>query len=663
MSGDGSDDNDDRAPAFRQVRVSYSQPWVTATEGIRIEYRYETRPRADDEQIVAALQRSHDLEKARRGEVIRQFLTALFDRRTAPPGEYYLRAYKDDKPCRVFWPISVDAAVKYATKNDGHVVYYSPARRIDRDATNDSIKALDVAWVDMDPDADPHTAELSDWRASALAKLRAASPSMIVDSGRGFHGYWFLDEAADPEVVRAVNLELAQALGGDRRPAENIGQCMRPPGTFNRKANRYAELVFCDPFATVSIEQLLGHPAEKALVPYRAGGREPVVLHAVLAAVKAHLGGRMSRDHDGLLKVSLMRCPFHGDSRPSAVVFGNGFFHCSACRVNEPLDRWARRPEVAAWAPILIPMGRLSPRRSLPRSTDAVLVGQRGILARKMGAVTDAQVAAVSQREGEDLWRRAAEGAVFDGPDDLGRVLLAVKCHLLVRAYWLHIYLAQQRQGGQVAAHPLQTDKALSILGFKATAAGRFGGNVRKQLTIATRALLTMPELEIRMPMGGEARAVSKARVLTDRGVMTMIQGSERVTARCYLLHPAILASLNSNTPAVYHWHPEALQLCDEVLAMYQEAQRQRARHHNRRTMTFDLEDLAAQVGVPLNLNRLATSRGRYLREWHERFTVEGVNPEIIGLEFDPDTGRITVAPPVPKSPLLLGGAPPKPSR
>lgn len=97
-----------------------------------------------------------------------------------------------------------------------------------------------VAWLHVDVDPRPGE-ELASERERALRVLRAYSPSptVIVDSGGGFQGFWRLaeeapvngDEAA-ASALEAYNLQIELALTGASQ-CFNVDRIMRLPGTVN----------------------------------------------------------------------------------------------------------------------------------------------------------------------------------------------------------------------------------------------------------------------------------------------------------------------------------------------------------------------------------------------------------------------------------------------
>jgi len=95
-----------------------------------------------------------------------------------------------------------------------------------------SALAAPACWVDLDPPSD--LANLDTWRDEAFARLVGADPgpSLVVSSGRGWHGYWLLDPPAGLDWlgrVVMVNRVLAAALGGDT--VHDLARVMRLPGS------------------------------------------------------------------------------------------------------------------------------------------------------------------------------------------------------------------------------------------------------------------------------------------------------------------------------------------------------------------------------------------------------------------------------------------------
>lgn len=98
-------------------------------------------------------------------------------------------------------------------------------------------------------------ADLDSHDESALARLRAEKPSLIVDSGGGYHGYWLLNSvltlhdaripqsergvfaAADGDLLKRTLKGLALRMQADVKVAE-FARIMRLPGFKNTKPER-----------------------------------------------------------------------------------------------------------------------------------------------------------------------------------------------------------------------------------------------------------------------------------------------------------------------------------------------------------------------------------------------------------------------------------------
>src|SRR5690606_30664718 len=73
---------------------------------------------------------------------------------------------------------------------EGFGVYFAPCLRKEKQGSAASAILLPALWLDVDCDDDLHK------RENGLAKLHDfnPAPSIVVNSGGGWHGYWLLDE-------------------------------------------------------------------------------------------------------------------------------------------------------------------------------------------------------------------------------------------------------------------------------------------------------------------------------------------------------------------------------------------------------------------------------------------------------------------------------------
>jgi hypothetical protein len=144
--------------------------------------------------------------------------------------------------------------------------------------------AVPALWVDLDPAKEATAAELAAWREAAALKLSTftPAPSVVVFSGRGFHGYWCLAEPVrleGPERSRlaarvvSCNKALEDRLKGDT--VGDLARVMRLPGTVNPKPNGGpCRIVFSDGprYRLEDLAELLAvFPTEKTADPPASG--------------------------------------------------------------------------------------------------------------------------------------------------------------------------------------------------------------------------------------------------------------------------------------------------------------------------------------------------------------------------------------------------------
>jgi hypothetical protein len=126
-------------------------------------------------------------------------------------------------------------------------LYWTPALPRQAPASGKPKKS-DIAgsrwqWCDLDP---PKGADLATWRADALRRLRAAGPTIIVDSGRGYWGLWLRPTfSTDHAEIEGINRALGGPLGADA--CWNIDRLARLPGTINLKTGNRAAVLEWNP--------------------------------------------------------------------------------------------------------------------------------------------------------------------------------------------------------------------------------------------------------------------------------------------------------------------------------------------------------------------------------------------------------------------------------
>jgi hypothetical protein len=131
---------------------------------------------------------------------------------------------------------AVNAAFEAAKNPVDANIYFGVCARSERKGDKSAVRLVHALWADLD------AKDLSGGKPEALERLRRfhPEPTIIVDSGNGYHAYWQLRTpiAIDgPESVALVERylkSLARSLGADTKAAE-LARILRVPGTLNLK--------------------------------------------------------------------------------------------------------------------------------------------------------------------------------------------------------------------------------------------------------------------------------------------------------------------------------------------------------------------------------------------------------------------------------------------
>lgn len=99
-------------------------------------------------------------------------------------------------------------------------VFFGPAMRKRRGETKEDMLGTKVLWVDADDEHKP---------------LYTFPPSMIVQSGHGWHLYWILESPLEQEVAEHLNKQLIADIPTADPACFNINRVLRVPGTLNTK--------------------------------------------------------------------------------------------------------------------------------------------------------------------------------------------------------------------------------------------------------------------------------------------------------------------------------------------------------------------------------------------------------------------------------------------
>lgn len=142
---------------------------------------------------------------------------------------------------RKWMPVFQRGALKTPTGVD---VYFGPAPRSEHGVMGKgNCLGSQVLWVDVD---------------SGELIPSILPPTVIVQSGHGYHLYWrLLEFQTDHKVIETLNAGLAQSIKGDS--CHNIDRIMRVPGTDNCKDPDNLVRVTCgniNPFNTYTVDDI-----------------------------------------------------------------------------------------------------------------------------------------------------------------------------------------------------------------------------------------------------------------------------------------------------------------------------------------------------------------------------------------------------------------------
>lgn len=165
------------------------------------------------------------------------FLTAVWPVEIAPFVEIRLirggivhQKFYDPNVVEDLLEMNADIA---ATDQAGWDVYYGVLPRMRRGGTaEDTVAVATVLWTDIDAKSMPDTDKQEAWyRLSGFTP----APSIIVDSGGGYHGYWLLNQTIEWRQAEAIMRAIAEEVGGDH--VYDAPRILRVPGTHNHKTD------------------------------------------------------------------------------------------------------------------------------------------------------------------------------------------------------------------------------------------------------------------------------------------------------------------------------------------------------------------------------------------------------------------------------------------
>ena len=183
---------------------------------------------------------SHEIQAVTQSD----FLSVLYPQ---PSEEHWLELrciHPGTGEVRTLWtqrnkPKQLESVLKPADKlnAEGFGVFFAPCLRKEKKGSVTSAIMLPALWIDIDCDDDPQK------REKGMANLCTfdPAPSVIVDSGGGWHAYWLLDEPFlletddDKQKINQIMQGLFTALDGDEGYVKSVASIMRLPSTINTK--------------------------------------------------------------------------------------------------------------------------------------------------------------------------------------------------------------------------------------------------------------------------------------------------------------------------------------------------------------------------------------------------------------------------------------------
>ncbi len=174
-------------------------------------------------------------EKLKKEGQLKEFLNTLFEE---SEGYIELRTINNDDARQFFYHTKeIDRLVSHLFNDDlfkNTNIYFGVCPRAKKRGKEKSVKQINCLWADLD-------CKDEEERQKTLEKLKSFKlpPSIIVNSGHGYHAYWLLSEPyliktdQDKLKIKRCIKGLSIALNGDR--TFDLPRILRVPGTKNLK--------------------------------------------------------------------------------------------------------------------------------------------------------------------------------------------------------------------------------------------------------------------------------------------------------------------------------------------------------------------------------------------------------------------------------------------
>lgn len=169
-----------------------------------------------------------------------EYISALFgDFFKSSTGFIEIRCIKKDNPTKQYFYPSIEKlrndldCLENLNKQRWNI-FVGVAPRSAQEGTKEAVRAVTTLWIDVDGE------NFDGGKEDALKRITAfpVKPSMVVDSGHGYHAYWLLSSMALVDECGIEHIEnilrgIAETIGGDF--TYDISRVLRLPGLLNAK--------------------------------------------------------------------------------------------------------------------------------------------------------------------------------------------------------------------------------------------------------------------------------------------------------------------------------------------------------------------------------------------------------------------------------------------
>jgi len=163
------------------------------------------------------------------------FFTAIFKDAT---GFLEMRSIKKARVNAVFYPLPPTNIPEFSEDRDH---YFGVAPRIRESGKEKDVERIHCLWLDVDAKVFEGSKEFALnringwWQTPRFTEIAPLDPSIIIDSGHGYHTYWLLSEPIEPGEARVLMDILRQTVNDALDKVSDPSRILRVPYTWNHK--------------------------------------------------------------------------------------------------------------------------------------------------------------------------------------------------------------------------------------------------------------------------------------------------------------------------------------------------------------------------------------------------------------------------------------------